>query len=177
MSKPEHTEAIEAPFSAVTATFMLLMTFFTDIFQLVASPILPVPALGIATALLSWGVGTLTWAIIQTWLIFKGERAWWFLAGSLVELVGSFVVNWLPIMTITLAVTIILANTRSSTKNKSKKTNMAVRAAKILPTLFLPQNKASFLIGAGSGSIPPVHSTINNYDNSEDNDGDYEENI
>lgn len=86
---------------------MILIVVLYEIFEVVAGLGTSLPIIGPALILVNFLGDWIIWLIIQFWLIMKGEKGLWFLAGSAAEMIP--LIDILPIRTITLLITILMA--------------------------------------------------------------------
>lgn len=105
--------------SLAEAVLMLMITGAADLLEFLLTF-----AVGVGE-IVKWFIDIPTWFIIQFWLMIKGVRGTWFLAGSLLELIP--VINALPIRTLTMVITIYLANKPQSSALVAEATKVAQR--------------------------------------------------
>lgn len=94
----------------------ILILGSVDIFEFITVLLDAVPVLGQVLAFAKLMGGLVVWLSFQFYLIMKGQRALWFLAGNLIEEIGLSFVNWLPLRTITFIVTVVMANKEAAGK-------------------------------------------------------------
>ena len=90
---------------------MFFIVFFADLAEFLILLTLPIPIVGQALAVAGFFISLLAWLGIQLWLIMKGTRGAWFLAGGLLDTLANLMALDLPfVKTITLLITIYIAN-------------------------------------------------------------------
>jgi len=117
----------EKKFSFPEALLMLLTVLFADLFEGLISIVGVVPFLTLVTVGISFLINLFVWAGIQFWLIMKGERGSWFLAGSILEFIPF--INILPLRTVTCAISIYLANHPKASSLASTKIGPKIKKA------------------------------------------------
>lgn len=94
--------------SLVEGILMLMIVVPFDILEVLTDLISPIPVIGqIALVVMHFGDWIILF-IIQFWLIMKGLKGLWALAGNLLEFIPY--VDILPLRTLGLIITIYLAN-------------------------------------------------------------------
>jgi hypothetical protein len=101
-------EEQEPKFSLVEIILLLMIAVPVDILEPIVDFASPVPVLGQILLIVMWFIDLITFAIIQFWLIMKGERGLWALSANLLEMIPY--VNALPLRTFGVILTIYLAN-------------------------------------------------------------------
>lgn len=100
--------------SLVEIILMMLIVVPFDILEVVADLISPIPIIGqIALVVMHFGDWIVLF-IVQFWLIMKGLKGLWALAGNLLEFIPY--VDIMPLRTLGLIATIILANRPETAK-------------------------------------------------------------
>jgi len=100
--------------SLVEAILMLMIVVPFDVLEVVTALISPIPVIGqIALVVMHFGDWIVLF-VIQFWLIMKGLKGIWALTGNLLEFIPF--VDILPLRTLGLIATIILANRPETTK-------------------------------------------------------------
>ena len=113
---------------------MFLLVATCDLLEILNIFLVWIPVLGQISffALFFWGF--ITWITVQIWLWFKGIKAWYFLAGNILEEIGVVFISWLPLRTVTLIITIAIANTAEKLPvlKKVQESGIIKKAAKIV---------------------------------------------
>lgn len=94
--------------SLVEGILMLMIVIPVDILEVIVALISLIPVIGQIALVVMWFADPIVLFIIQFWLIMKGLKGLWALAGNLLEFIPY--VDALPLRTIGLIITIYLAN-------------------------------------------------------------------
>lgn len=95
-------------FSLVEIILILMLVVPIDLLEIVSDLISPVPVVGQVALITMFLVDLISLFAIQFWLIMKGIKGFWTLSANLLELIPY--VNALPLRTLGVITTIILAN-------------------------------------------------------------------
>jgi len=96
---------------------MVMIVGSADLFELAATPVQIVPVVGQIFLFIKPFVSISVWVIVKFWLIMKGIRGLWFLAGGLSDTVANFFAVDIPFgKTAAVILTIYLANHPKATK-------------------------------------------------------------
>ncbi|MDD4761503.1 MAG: hypothetical protein PHZ25_00555 [Candidatus Pacebacteria bacterium] len=109
-------------FSLSETIILILVCLFADTVELLSYAFSLIPPLAPFSVFFVWIINTFVFGFAYLWLIIKGARGAWFLAGSLVEYIPFL--NLLPIKTVTIIVAIVLSNNpvlKKTTEIASKK--------------------------------------------------------
>jgi hypothetical protein len=95
-------------FSLPESIILILTCLFADTAELLSYAFSLVPPLSPLSIAFTWLINTFVFGFVYLWLIMKGARGAWFLAGGLLEFIPF--VNLLPVKTVTVIIAIILSN-------------------------------------------------------------------
>lgn len=98
----------EKKFSLPESIIMVLICLFADTAELFFYFLSIIPFFSPVSIVISWFINTFVFGIVYLWLIIKGGKKAWFLAGGLVEFIPFL--NLLPLKTLTVIIAIVLSN-------------------------------------------------------------------
>ncbi len=117
--------------SLVETIFMVMVAGLADAFELIATFAEAVPVIGQILLFMKWIVAICVWLILQFWLIMKGIKGMWFLAGSLLDAIANFLMLDIPFgKTASIILTIYLANHPKTAKVAQVATGKVTSMAK-----------------------------------------------
>ncbi|MFA5173161.1 MAG: hypothetical protein WC435_02065 [Candidatus Paceibacterota bacterium] len=109
-------------FSLPESIILILICLFADTAELLSYAFSLVPPVAPLSVVFTWLINTFIFGFVYLWLIIKGARGAWFLAGGLIEFIPF--INLLPVKTVTVIIAISLSNNpvlKKATEIASKK--------------------------------------------------------
>ena len=100
--------AKEKKFTFAEGLLMLLLCLLADGIEGLVSAIGVIPVITPLSVAIAWALNFFIFGSVQLWLIIKGDKKFWFLAGTILEFIPFL--NILPLRSATCAITIYLAN-------------------------------------------------------------------